>query len=232
MAIDTGTAAVISNCLLFLLISGMAGSCDAQQLRQRFTTINGFKGIAAGLVCQFVLLPLLGFVALTIFPQSPATAISLLVVTTSPGGGFSGFWCFLSNADLALSVAMTTASTLASVVALPRRPDQQPVVLLRRPQRRRGPHISIVPMKQIGSSARVEVPSAKRLDPPRVPVCRAAGDLRLRLVPSERPWSSAVQEGGPGLPPPPLQGKPSVSCPRQSTPPSCCRRLRSWRLAR
>ena len=40
-------------------------------------------------------------------------------MTTSPGGGFSGLWCYLSNADLALSVAMTTASTLVSVVALP-----------------------------------------------------------------------------------------------------------------
>ena len=31
-------------------------------------------------------------------------AITLLVVTSSPGGGFSGWWCFLCNADLALSV--------------------------------------------------------------------------------------------------------------------------------
>jgi predicted Na+-dependent transporter len=66
-----------------------------------------------------VLLPFFGFCALKLFPQSPATAIALLVVTTSPGGGFSGFWCYLCNADLALSVAMTTASTMLSVVALP-----------------------------------------------------------------------------------------------------------------
>ena len=39
-------------------------------------------------------------------------------MTTSPGG-CSGFWCFAANADLALSVAMATASTLVSVVALP-----------------------------------------------------------------------------------------------------------------
>ena len=112
-------AAAISNGLLFLLIGGMAGSCDADMLREKFTTKMGYKGILAGLVSQFVLLPLLGFLALTALPQSPATAIALLVVTTSPGGGFSGFWCFAANADLALSVAMTTASTLVSVVALP-----------------------------------------------------------------------------------------------------------------
>ena len=110
---------ILSNALLYLLIGGMAGSCDAALLRSKFTTANGFRGICAGLGCQFVLLPLLGFFALSLFPQSPATAISLLIVTTSPGGGFSGFWCFAANADLALSVAMTTASTLFSIIALP-----------------------------------------------------------------------------------------------------------------
>ena len=109
----------ISNGLLFLLVGGMAGSCDSDRLKQTFTTASGFKGIVAGVVCQFVLLPLAGFVSLTLFPQSAASAIALLVVTTSPGGGFSGFWCYTVNADLALSVAMTTASTLVATVALP-----------------------------------------------------------------------------------------------------------------
>jgi len=108
--------AVLSNVLVFMLIAGMAGSCDSALLKKAFKRLNG---IGAGLVCQFVLLPLLGFLSLTAFPQSPSTAVTLLVVTTSPGGGFSGWWCFLCNADLALSVAMTTASTIVSVFALP-----------------------------------------------------------------------------------------------------------------
>ena len=113
------TDELLADGLLFLLIGGMAGSCDAALLRSKFTTVNGFKGIIAGVCCQFVLLPAAGFLSLLLFPQSPATAIALLIVTSSPGGGFSGFWCFLANADLALSVAMTTASTLVSVIALP-----------------------------------------------------------------------------------------------------------------
>jgi len=66
-----------------------------------------------------VVLPFMGFVALSLFPQDPVVALTLLMVTTSPGGGFSGFWCSVSNADLALSVAMTTASTIAVTLALP-----------------------------------------------------------------------------------------------------------------
>ena len=118
-SLSDDTLARASEVMLFLLVGGMAGSCDAAKLRSKFTTASGFKGIGAGVVCQFVLLPLMGFLALTLFPQSQATAIALLVVTSSPGGGFSGFWCYFCNADLALSVAMTTASTLVSVVALP-----------------------------------------------------------------------------------------------------------------
>ena len=43
----------------------------------------------------------------------------LLLTTSSPGGSYSNWWCFLFNADLALSVAMTTVSSVASVVMLP-----------------------------------------------------------------------------------------------------------------
>ena len=76
-------AASISNGLLFLLIGGMAGSCDAALLRSKFTTVNGFKGIIAGVCCQFVLLPAAGFLSLLLFPlavlAAPATALDPLL---------------------------------------------------------------------------------------------------------------------------------------------------------
>jgi len=109
---------LLPNFLLFLLIGGMAGSCDAKQLLKKFTSHEA-KGIGAGIVCQYVVLPFMGFLALCLFPQDPVVALTLLMVTTSPGGGFSGFWCSVANADLALSVAMTTASTIAVTFALP-----------------------------------------------------------------------------------------------------------------
>jgi predicted Na+-dependent transporter len=46
-------------------------------------------------------------------------AVLLLLTTSSPGGSYSNWWCFIFNADLALSVAMTTVSSIASVVMLP-----------------------------------------------------------------------------------------------------------------
>ena len=111
-------AALMSNALLFLLIAGMAGSCDSRELKRKFLSKDA-RGILAGVVCQYVILPFFGYLSLGFFPQDSTIAVTLLLVTTSPGGGFSGVWCSLCNADLALSVAMTTASTIACIAALP-----------------------------------------------------------------------------------------------------------------
>jgi predicted Na+-dependent transporter len=48
-----------------------------------------------------------------------AMGITLLVVTSSPGGSYSNWWCNLFNADLALGVAMTSVSSILSLGFLP-----------------------------------------------------------------------------------------------------------------
>jgi predicted Na+-dependent transporter len=45
--------------------------------------------------------------------------MALMVIMTSPGGSYSNWWCAVFNADLAMSVAMTGASTLVGVIMLP-----------------------------------------------------------------------------------------------------------------
>ena len=50
--LPTWATITITNTLLFFLIGGMAGSCDAKLLEKKFTTIQGFRGIVSGLVCQ------------------------------------------------------------------------------------------------------------------------------------------------------------------------------------
>jgi len=107
---------ILAQFTLFLLIGGMAGTTDLNGLVAQLTNL---RGIATGFGCQFLLLPLLGYLAVVIFQLDPVYGIMLLLTTTSPGGGFSGFWCSLCNADIALSIAMTTVSTFSSIVMLP-----------------------------------------------------------------------------------------------------------------
>lgn len=119
--VDTGQllAEIGTNALLFLLIFGMAGTVDVRNLRRQ---LGNRYAILTGIAMQFIIMPLLGFVAVLSLKDrglSHSMGITLLIVTASPGGSYSNWWCSLFNADLALSVAMTALSTILSIGLLP-----------------------------------------------------------------------------------------------------------------
>lgn len=108
--------AAVSYALLFFLVAGMSATVDISNLKTQLTNV---KAIMMGLVCQFVILPFLGFVAIKVFSLDQIVGQTLLVVASSPGGSYSNWWCSMFNADLALSVTMTAMSTFFSLAMLP-----------------------------------------------------------------------------------------------------------------
>ena len=108
--------AVVSYVLLFLLVFGLSGTVELSDFKEKFREL---RGIAIGAGCQFVLLPLCGYVSVRAFDLPPIYGITLMVVTSSPGGSYSNLWCSIINADLPLSVAMTTVSSFVSMFMLP-----------------------------------------------------------------------------------------------------------------
>lgn len=110
------TAQVITNLLLFLLVMGLASTVSIKDMKAQ---LKNCKAIGLGLFCQFFLLPFIGWAVIEMFSLPVPVGITLLVVVSSPGGSYSNWWCSLLNADLALSVAMTTFSTILSVAFLP-----------------------------------------------------------------------------------------------------------------
>lgn len=109
-------AQVATNVLLFLLVMGMASTVDIRILRQQ---LRNFKAISIGLLCQFFLLPFFGYLITVAFQLPVPVGVTLIIVVSSPGGSYSNWWCALFNADLGLSVSMTTASTVLSIGFLP-----------------------------------------------------------------------------------------------------------------
>lgn len=107
---------VAGNVLLFLLVFGMSATVETSHMRAQ---LKNKKAILTGVCCQFILLPLLGFLVVYFMKLDHAVGITLLVVTSSPGGSYSNWWCSLFNADLALSVTMTAISTVLSIAMLP-----------------------------------------------------------------------------------------------------------------
>jgi len=106
----------LSASLLFLLKVNIAASVD---MRAFIARLDRKAGMGIGVTCQFIILPFCGFLIAKILDLEPLYGMALMVIMTSPGGSFSNWWCSIFNADLAMSVAMTGASTLVGVVMLP-----------------------------------------------------------------------------------------------------------------
>ncbi|QPC99522.1 bile acid:sodium symporter family protein [Qipengyuania soli] len=77
------------------------------------------RAVLAGVVLQFSIMPLAGIVLATLLGLEGGLAVGLILVACCPGGTASNVISYLARANVALSVAMTMASTLVAVVATP-----------------------------------------------------------------------------------------------------------------
>jgi bile acid:Na+ symporter, BASS family len=75
--------------------------------------------VVVGLVAQFLIMPFMAAAIAKIFKLPPAIAAGLILVGSCPGGTASNVMTYLAKGDVALSVTMTSCSTLASVLATP-----------------------------------------------------------------------------------------------------------------
>lgn len=107
----------IPHILLFALKFCLSAAVDTGQLHARLKTSPG--GIFLGVCTQFVCLPICGAATCYVLDLPVEVGVALILVTNSPGGSFSNWWCSVFNADLAMSVAMTAISTIAGLVILP-----------------------------------------------------------------------------------------------------------------
>lgn len=116
MEIESTMMSLTGNVLVFCLVFGMSATVDTKCFRAQ---IHNAKAIMTGVLLQFLLMPFLGFLLVKSLDLDYITGLMLLVVTCSPGGSYSNWWCSLFNADLALSVTMTAISTVLSIFMMP-----------------------------------------------------------------------------------------------------------------
>ncbi|MFK7815456.1 MAG: bile acid:sodium symporter family protein [Gammaproteobacteria bacterium] len=88
--------------------------------------INDFKKLLSlrslifvGLVLQFTIMPLSAWIISLGFGLSLPLLTGMLLVGTCPGGTASNVICYLANGNVALSLALTSCSTLLAIVATP-----------------------------------------------------------------------------------------------------------------
>jgi predicted Na+-dependent transporter len=81
-------AEVGSSILLYFLVFGMSATVDIRQLRKQLRNRNA---LLTGITLQFIVLPFLGFVVVKVLKLNAPMGITLLVVTSSPGGSYSNW---------------------------------------------------------------------------------------------------------------------------------------------
>lgn len=77
------------------------------------------KGVILGIISQFTIMPLLAFVLAKTFQLPPEIAVGVILVGCCPGGTASNVMTFLAKGNTALSVTITSFTTLLAPIVTP-----------------------------------------------------------------------------------------------------------------
>ena len=102
--------------MIFVIMLGMGSSLTVDDFR---AVARKPRGVLIGFISQFGLMPFLAFTLATILNMPPAFAISLILIGCLPGGTTSNMFTYFSRGSVALSISMTTASTVMALVMMP-----------------------------------------------------------------------------------------------------------------
>ena len=102
--------------MIGVIMLGMGASLTWRDFRRAFKRP---QAILIGFASQYGFMPLIGFTLAIVLNLPPALAIGLILISSMPGGSTSNIFTYFSKGDLALSVSMTTFSTLAAFVMTP-----------------------------------------------------------------------------------------------------------------
>ena len=80
---------------------------------------KNFKIVCLGILLQFLIMPILGFLLVKSFNIEQIIGIGVILVGCAPGGTASNVICFLAKGDVALSISLTICSTILAVFFMP-----------------------------------------------------------------------------------------------------------------
>lgn len=102
--------------LLQIIMFGMGTELSLKDFAQ---VLRMPKGIIVGIVCHYTIMPLVGFAVASLFNFPSEIAAGIILVGCCPSGLASNVMSYLARANLALSVSVTTVSTLLAPFLTP-----------------------------------------------------------------------------------------------------------------
>jgi BASS family bile acid:Na+ symporter len=102
--------------LLQVIMFGMGTELSLKDFAQ---VMRMPKGVIVGIVCHYTIMPFVGFAVAHLFNFPDEIAAGIILIGCCPSGLASNVMCYLARANLALSVSVTTISTLVAPLLTP-----------------------------------------------------------------------------------------------------------------
>lgn len=102
--------------LLMLIMFGMGTTMSIADFKG---VIKMPKGVLIGVICQFSIMPLIGFSLAKLSNLPPEIAAGIILVGCSPSGLASNVMAYIAGANVALSVTLTAVATLLAPLLTP-----------------------------------------------------------------------------------------------------------------
>ena len=98
--------------IMFALGLGLTGADFLRVAKQP-------KDFFVGAISQVILLPIIAFVLVKLWPISPELAVGVMIIAAAPGGVTSNILTSFAKGDVALSISLTAIISLLSVITIP-----------------------------------------------------------------------------------------------------------------
>ena len=98
--------------IMFALGLGLTGNDFLRVVKQP-------RDFFVGAFSQIILLPILAFILVKIWPIAPELAIGVMIIAAAPGGVTSNILTSFAKGDVALSMSLTAIISLLSVITIP-----------------------------------------------------------------------------------------------------------------
>jgi len=98
--------------IMFVLGLGLTGADFLRVIKQP-------RDFFVGALSQIILLPIIAFILVKIWPIAPELAIGVMIIAAAPGGVTSNLLTSFAKGDVALSISLTAIISLLCVITIP-----------------------------------------------------------------------------------------------------------------
>jgi len=98
--------------IMFVLGLGLTGTDFLRVIKQP-------RDFFVGALSQVILLPIIAFILVKIWPIAPELAIGVMIIAAAPGGVTSNLLTSFAKGDVALSISLTAIISLLCVITIP-----------------------------------------------------------------------------------------------------------------